>query len=133
MIEIIAAIKKLIRQANQETDINNLININLKLSGNLFLLQEQETMAHKAYLEAYNERKYEEAHYVIKSDLATNKAEKHAIVETRELKQIETVSEVIYNDIKGKRQTAADFIGVLTQKIANLRREKELSNIKGTI
>lgn len=127
-MKIVEDIKKLIREANHTTDINKLIDMNVRLSGYLFYLQEEETSAHKNYLDAYNERKFAEASFIIKSDLPTNKAEKQAIIETRELKQIETVSEVIYNDIKGKRFTTAEFIGVLTQKISNLRREWELKN-----
>jgi hypothetical protein len=127
-VKIIDDIKKLISAANHESDIAKLINMNVRLSGYLFYLQEEETSAHKAYLDAYNERKYAEASFIIKSDLATNKAERQAIVETRELKQIETISEVIYNDLKGKRFASSEFIGVLTQKIANLRREFELKS-----
>lgn len=127
-MKIVDDIKKLIKEANHTTDINQLIDMNVRLSGYLFYLQEEETSAHKAYLDAYNDRKFAEASFIIKSDLATNKAERQAIIETRELKQIETISEVIYNDIKGKRFTTAEFIGVLTQKIANLRREFDLKN-----
>ena len=125
-VKIIDDIKKLISAANHESDISKLIDMNVRLSGYLFYLQEEETSAHKAYLDAYNERKYAEASFIIKSDLATNRAERQALIETRELKQIETVSEVIYNDLKGKRYASSEFIGVLTQKIANLRREFEL-------
>ena len=127
-MKIIEDIKNLIKQANHESDISKLIDMNVRLSGYLFYLQEEETSAHKAYLDAYNDRKYAEASFIIKSDLATNRAERQALIETRELKQIETISEVIYNDLRGKRQTSADFIGVLTQKIANLRREFELKS-----
>lgn len=125
-MKIIDDIKKLISAANHESDISKLIDMNVRLSGYLFYLQEEETSAHKAYLDAYNERKYAEASFIIKSELATNRAERQALIETRELKQIETVSEVIYNDLKGKRYSSSEFIGVLTQKIANLRREFEL-------
>lgn len=127
-MKIVEDIKKLIKEANHTTDINKLIDMNVRLSGYLFYLQEEETIAHKNYLDAYNERKFAEASFIIKSDLPTNKAERQATIETRELKQIETISEVIYNDIKGKRFTTAEFIGVLTQKIANLRREFDLKN-----
>lgn len=127
-MKIVEDIKKLIKEANHTTDINRLIDLNVRLSGYLFYLQEEETIAHKNYLDAYNERKFAEASFIIKSDLATNKAERQATIETRELKQIETISEVIYNDIKGKRFTTAEFIGVLTQKISNLRKEWELKN-----
>ncbi len=127
-MKIVEDIKKLIAEANNTTDINKLIDMNMRLSGYLWHLQEEETSAHKAYLDAYNERKYTEASLIIQSDLATNKAERQAVVETRELKKIETISEIIYNDIKGKRFTTAEFIGVLTQKISNLRKEWELKN-----
>ncbi len=127
-MKIVEDIKKLIAEANHTTDINKLIDMNMRLSGYLWHLQEEETSAHKAYLDAYNERKYTEASLIIQSDLATNKAERQAVVETRELKKIETISEIIYNDIKGKRFTTAEFIGVLTQKISNLRKEWELKN-----
>lgn len=127
-MKIVEDIKKLIKEANHTTDINRLIDLNVRLSGYLFYLQEEETIAHKNYLDAYNERKFAEASFIIKSDLATNKAERQATIETRELKQIETISEVIYNDIKGKRFTTAEFIGVLTQKISNLRKEWEMKN-----
>lgn len=127
-MKIVEDIKKLIKEANHTTDINRLIDLNVRLSGYLFYLQEEETIAHKNYLDAYNERKFAEASFIIKSDLATNKAERQATIETRELKQIETISEVIYNDIKGKRFTTAEFIGVLTQKISSLRKEWELKN-----
>lgn len=127
-MKIIDDIKKLIAEANHTTDINKLIDMNMRLSGYLWHLQEEETSAHRAFLDAYNERKYTEASLIIQSDLATNKAERQAVVETRELRKIETVSEIIYNDIKGKRFTTAEFIGVLTQKISNLRKEWELKN-----
>lgn len=127
-MKIIDDIKKLIAEANHTTDINKLIDMNMRLSGYLWHLQEEETSAHRAFLDAYNERKYTEASLIIQSDLPTNKAERQALVETRELKKIETISEIIYNDIKGKRFTTAEFIGVLTQKISNLRKEWELKN-----
>lgn len=127
-MKIIEDIKKLIKEANHTTDINKLIDLNVRLSGYLFYLQEEETIAHKNYLDAYNDRKFAEASFIINSDLATNKAERQAVIETLEKKQIETISEVIYNDIKGKRFTTAEFIGVLTQKISNLRKEWELKN-----
>lgn len=127
-MRILSEIKSLIKEANESYDINRLIDINLKISGYLFYVQEDETEAHKTYLDAYNERKTAEASYCIKSDLATNKAEKMALIETRELKQLEIKSEVIYQDIRGKRQIIADFTGVLTQKISCLRREFELKS-----
>lgn len=127
-MKILAEIKALIKEANESSDISRLIDINLKIAGYLFYIQEDETEAHRAYLDAYNERKYEEASFCVKSDIAQNKAEKMAILETRNLKRLETSAEVIHQDIKGKRQVISDFTKVLTQKIANLRAEYESRN-----
>lgn len=124
-MKIISEIKDLIKQANQAQDINTLIDLNMRISGLLLYLCEEETEACKTYLEAYNARKYFESEYVIKSALGVTKAENMAAVESRTLKQEETTAEIIYNRIKSFRFQANEFSGVLTQKIANLRREIE--------
>lgn len=124
-MEILSEIKGLIKQANQAQDINTLINLNMRISGLLLYLCEEETNAHKDFLEAYNARKYFESEFVTKSDLAVGKAQSQAVVQSRTLKQEETTAEIIYNRIKSFRFQANEFSGVLTQKIANLRREIE--------
>ena len=58
---MIDKIKAEIIKANKTTNIEDLINSNLKLAGYLFLLNELETEIHKGYIEAYNTRKIVEA------------------------------------------------------------------------
>lgn len=126
-MKIIQDIKKIIADANKETDINRLIDLNMRLSGYLFYLSEEETAAHKAALDAYNERKQFEAMHVIQSTEAVSKSEKRAIVESKQLRSIEAATEAIYQHIKNIRYSGSGFVDVLQQKIAFLRREDELS------
>ena len=126
-MNIIPEIKTIITNANRTDDINKLIDYNLRLAGYLFLLAEQEDAAYREYLDAYNARKEFEASYCLSSTSGITKAEKEAIVKSKEHREIEVATEILHNKYKGVRTSTSEFISVLSQKISILRREVELS------
>lgn len=126
-MKAIEEIKKMVKAAQKETDINKLIDLNMRLSGFLVYLQEDISARHKAFLIAYRDRKLSEAQFVVKSDSGVTKAEREAIIDTRLLKETEVATETIYKYMVGVAISASDFVKVLTQKISSLRKEDEYS------
>ena len=123
---IIKDIYKLIVQCNQTDNINDLITNNLRLAGYLFYLSKNENEAHKSYLEAYNERKYQTALLTSQGNgSATDRATK-AEIEIKEYRQRETDAETYYNMLRNIKNDTKEFIGVTTQKISILKIEQNL-------
>lgn len=127
MSKVIEEVKALIKESNQTTDISRLIDINMKISGFLVYLMEDEIAALKSKLVAYNERREAEADFCLKSESGITKAEKEAVIATKKQRIEETETEIIWQRVRGFRTQVNEFVSALTQKIANLRREKELS------
>lgn len=124
---IIKDIYRLIAQCNQTDNINNLITNNLRLAGYLFYLSKNENEAHKSYLEAYNERKYQTALLTSQGNgSATDRATK-AEIEIKEYRQKETDAETYYNMLRNIKNDTKEFIGVTTQKISILKIEQNLT------
>ena len=73
---MIDKIKAEIIKANKTTNIEDLINSNLRLAGYLFLLNELETEIHKGYIEAYNTRKIVEARLYLEGEGTQGNREK---------------------------------------------------------
>jgi len=124
----IERIKALIKEANNTNVINDLLDINTKLATFLFWLHSEENDAYRTYLDAYQLRKVEEATKSIEGT-GNSQAErdKRAIIETKEFKELEIKSELMYLRLKGHRLSVTEFIDVLKQKIAHLRKETELN------
>jgi hypothetical protein len=123
---IIKDIYKLIAQCNQTDNINDLITNNLRLAGYLFYLSKNENEAHKSYLEAYNERKYQTALLTSQGNgSATDRATK-AEIEIKEYRQKETDAETYYNMLRNIKNDTKEFIGVVVQKISILKIEQNL-------
>lgn len=124
---IIKDIYKLIAECNQNDDINKLITNNLRLAGYLFYISKHENEAHKTYLEAYNERKYQTALITSQGNgTATDRATK-AEIEIKEYRQKETDSETYYNMLRNIKHDLNNFIGVVVQKISILKIEQNLT------
>ena len=124
---IIKDIYKLIAECNQTDDINHLITNNLRLAGYLFYISKHENEAHKDYLTAYNERKYQTALITSQGNgTATDRATK-AEIEIKEYRQLETDAEIYYQTLKGISNNVREFISVTTQKISILKIEKALT------
>ena len=124
---IIKDIYKLIAQCNQTDNINDLITNNLRLAGYLFYLSKNENEAHKSYLEAYNERKYQTALLTSQGNgSATDRATK-AEIEIKEYRQRETDAETYYNMLRNIKNDTKEFIGVVVQKISILKIEQNLT------
>lgn len=124
---IIKDIYKLIAQCNQTDNINDLITNNLRLGGYLFYLSKNENEAHKSYLEAYNERKYQTALLTSQGNgSATDRATK-AEIEIKEYRQRETDAETYYNMLRNIKNDTKEFIGVVVQKISILKIEQNLT------
>lgn len=123
---IIKDIYKLIAQCNQTDNINDLITNNLRLAGYLFYLSKNENEAHKDYLTAYNERKYQTALLTSQGNgSATDRATK-AEIEIKEYRQKETDAETYYNMLRNIKNDTKEFIGVVVQKISILKIEQNL-------
>lgn len=123
---IIKDIYKLIAECNQTDDINELITNNLRLAGYLFYISKHENDAHKDYLTAYNERKYQTALITSQGNgTATDRATK-AEIEIKEYRQKETDSETYYNMLRNIKNDTKEFINVNTQKISILKIEQNL-------
>ena len=114
-------------KANKTTNIEDLINSNLRLAGYLFLLNELETEIHKGYIEAYNTRKIVEARLYLEGEGTQGNREKQSIVDGEEYREVEGSFEIKLAEIKNIRFSTNSFIDVLTQKINYLRKEYELS------
>lgn len=124
---IIKDIYKLIAQCNQTDNINDLITNNLRLAGYLFYLSKNENDAHKSYLEAYNERKYQTALITSQGNgSAVDRATK-AEIEIKEYRQRETDAETYYNMLRNIKNDTKEFIGVVVQKISILKIEQNLT------
>ena len=124
---MIDKIKAEIIKANKTTNIEDLINSNLRLAGYLFLLNELETEIHKGYIEAYNTRKIVEARLYLEGEGTQGNREKQSIVDGEEYREVEGKFETRLAEIKNIRFSTNSFIDVLTQKINYLRKEYELS------
>jgi len=124
---MIDKIKAEIIKANKTTNIEDLINSNLKLAGYLFLLNELETEIHKGYIEAYNTRKIVEARLYLEGEGTQGNREKQSVVDGEEYREVEGSFEIKLAEIKNIRFSTNSFIDVLTQKINYLRKEYELS------
>lgn len=125
--KIVKDIYSLIAECNQTDDINTLIKNNLRLAGYLFYISKEENEAHKSYLEAYNERKYQTALITSQGNgTATDRATK-AEIEIKEYRQKETDSETYYNMLRNIKHDLNNFIGVVVQKISILKIEQNLT------
>lgn len=124
---MIDKIKAEIIKANKTSNIEDLINSNLRLAGYLFLLNELETEIHKGYIEAYNTRKIVEARLYLEGEGTQGNREKQSIVDGEEYREVEGSFEIKLAEIKNIRFSTNSFIDVLTQKINYLRKEMELS------
>lgn len=123
--KILEEIPKIIASANKTQSIDKLLEYNMRLAGYLFHLNEMENLSYRAYLDAYNERKYQTAVITQQgagsaSDRATN-----AEIEIKDLRQKEAESEMLYKKLQGIKFSTSEFIDVLKQKIAYLRKEQE--------
>lgn len=124
---IIADIKRIITICNKSNDIKELIDSSGRLSGYLIYLFEEESQAHKQYLMAYHERKYKEADELLKADGSVKARECIAIFKCVEYRKTEAEWETLWNQLKGYRTQVNQVIDVLTQKIAQLRKEWEMN------
>lgn len=123
---IIKDIYRLIAECNQTDNINDLITNNLRLAGYLFYISKHENQAHKSYLEAYNERKYQTALLTSQGNgTATDRATK-AEIEIKEFRQKETDAETYYNMLRNIKNDTREFINVTVQKISILKIEQNL-------
>ncbi len=123
---IIKDIYKLIAQCNQTDDINTLMSNNQRLAGYLFFISKHENEAHKSYLEAYNERKYQTALFTQQGTGSATDRATRAEIEIKEYRQKETDAEIYYQMLRGITNNTKDFIQVTTQKISILKVEKAL-------
>ena len=126
-MKLISEIKQLIKEANKTSDINRLIEINMRISGFLIYVAEKESDALRNKLAAYNERKEFEADFCLRSTEGITKAEKAAVVASQKHRIEEMETEVVYNRIRGFRTQVSEFCQALMQKIAALRREEMTS------
>lgn len=125
--KIVKDIYSLIAECNQTDDINTLIKNNLRLAGYLFYISKEENEAHKTYLEAYNERKYQTALITSQSTGRVADRATKAEIEIKEYRQKETDSETYYNMLRNIKHDLNNFIGVVVQKISILKIEQNLT------
>jgi len=125
---MISEIKALIKQANNTTVIGDLIDINMKISGFLIWAAESENKLLEKKLSAYNDRKLFQARAALESGDGITKAEKQATVYSKKYMDNELKTEVEYQAARSFRSQVNEFTQALTQKIAFLRRESELTS-----
>ena len=92
----------------------------------MYLLSEVETSAHKGYTDAYTNRKIEEAKSKLNNEGSLGDREAKSLIECQEFRIIENKFEVLWQNMKNTRFSTTEFIDVLKQKIAYLRKEKEI-------
>jgi len=127
MHDVIKKIKLAIAEANKTQSIAQLIDLNLKLAGYLAYLVEVQTAAHKGYNDAYALRKQEYANRVINGDGSMGDRQMRAELEIREFRDTENRFDERYTELKNYSFATSGFIDVLTQKIAYLRKEQEIT------
>ena len=127
-MKLLEEIKSAITQANKTDDLETLINLNVKLAGYLFLLSEIETSAHKGYTDAYTARKVEEAKAKLSNEGSLGDREAKALIDCEEFRKTECKFEVLWQNMKNTRFATTEFIDVLKQKIAYLRKIYELES-----
>jgi hypothetical protein len=125
-MKLLEEIKKAVTEANKTEDLETLINLNVKIAGYLYLLSEVETSAHKGYTDAYTNRKIEEAKSKLNNEGSLGDREAKSLIECQEFRTIENKFEVLWQNMKNTRFSTTEFIDVLKQKIAYLRKEKEI-------
>lgn len=125
-MKLLEEIKKAVTEANKTEDLETLINLNVKIAGYLYLLSEVETSAHKGYTDAYTNRKIEEAKSKLNNEGSLGDREAKSLIECQEFRIIENKFEVLWQNMKNTRFSTTEFIDVLKQKIAYLRKEKEI-------
>jgi hypothetical protein len=125
-MKLLEEIKKAVTEANKTEDLETLINLNVKIAGYLYLLSEIETSAHKGYTDAYTNRKIEEAKSKLNNEGSLGDREAKSLIECQEFRIIENKLEVLWQNMKNTRFSTTEFIDVLKQKIAYLRKEKEI-------
>jgi hypothetical protein len=124
--KIIKEIQDIIKAVNKTESIDELINYNLKLAGYLFFLNETKVKALKTHLESYHQRKTEQAVKAIEMDGNSQaERERKAEIAVKELKEVEIVSEVVYERLKSVVSSTDSVIQVLTQKISYLKKQFE--------
>ena len=124
-MKLIEEIKSLIKEANETNDITALININMKIRGYLIYVAELEIPLLRQKLMAYNDRKNFEAKHCLVSASGITKAEKEAIVNSKDLRDLEISTEVEWMATRNFRTQCNEFCEALGQKIAALRKEYE--------
>lgn len=127
MNDIIQKIKQAIAEANKTQSIPILIDLNVKLAGYLAYLVEIQTAAHKGYNDAYALRKQEYANRVINGDGSMGDRQMRAEIEIKEFRETENRFDERYTELKNYSFATSNFIDVLTQKIAYLRKEQEIT------
>ena len=125
-MKLLEEIKKAVTEANKTEDLETLINLNVKIAGYLYLLSEVETSAHKGSTDSYTNRKIEEAKSKLNNEGSLGDREAKSLIECQEFRIIENKFEVLWQNMKNTRFSTTEFIDVLKQKIAYLRKEKEI-------
>ena len=123
-------IKRIIKEAYRCNDVHLLIQHREKIAAYIEFMHEQEAEAKKAYLDAYNERKYKEAMFTLESESGVTKAQSEAIVKGKEYRDLEATYEYNYEVVKGHRISLTEFSDVLRQKISYLGREFNANQFK---
>lgn len=124
-MKILEDIPKVIAECNKTQSVDALIKNNLRLAGYLYHLNEYENTAHRAYLDAYNDRKYQTAVFTRDGQGSATDRANNAEIEIKDLRVKEAEAEMLYKKLQGIKFSTSEFIGVLTQKIAYLRKEQE--------
>ena len=120
-------IKSLIKEAAKAQELNQLIDLNLRISGYLIFCAEKESELLRDKLEAYHLRKQFEADFCLRSSSGVTKAELEATAAAKEHREKEWRTEYEYQKLRTFRSQVNEFTDSLRQKVAALRREKEIT------
>ena len=123
-------ISEIVRAARDSTDIDKLLKHQAEAVSFLIYIQEQEAVARKAHIDAYNERKWKEAQYTIDSTSGVTKAQAEAVLKAKPYREAEAQAEYNHEFLRGWRNSINSLIDVLQQKVSHLKKEKEFNQFK---
>jgi len=124
---VIPLIREQMKKANQtEDNITVLINCAMKIAGFLFRLNEEVSDALRAKLSTYNDRKHADALHIMSGEGTLGKKEAECVVNNKAERDAELYAEVAYYYLKGEHSNTEQFLSILQQKVAHLRKEWEL-------
>lgn len=119
-------IRTLIQQAQEGDVIDDLLDIQLRIAGNLVFVQQGEAAAHSAFVVAVNHRKVKEAELVRKNrerGMGVGESQELAKEQAAPQRRAEAAHEAEYKDFQTFRIVVSEFLDGLRQKLSFMKQE----------